>query len=94
MSDRPFPIMMGFLREKYEGTGCPEGVPWSVIIPHEQQAMDNHGRQTLKRLAERGGLSPLEMAAVLQDKTYREAREMTVEEAVEVIVRAVEGDDV
>lgn len=44
-------------------------VPWEMISPHEEQAYHNHG-QTLQRLAERGGLDPNEMLAVLTDSRY------------------------
>jgi hypothetical protein len=44
--------------------GLRSSVPWNFIAPHEAQAMENH-EQTLLRLAERGGLDPQEMVAVL-----------------------------
>lgn len=44
-------------------------IPWEMIAPHESQAQNNHG-QTLRRLAERGGLCPIEMVAVLTDSRY------------------------
>ena len=44
-------------------------LPWALIEPHRQQAMKNHG-QTLERLAERGGLSFDEAAAVLEDRKW------------------------
>ena len=44
-------------------------IPWDVIEPHEEQALKNHG-QTLKRLAERGGLSVCEAVAVLEDRPW------------------------
>lgn len=46
-----------------------ESIPWEVIAPHEKQAMENHG-QTIKRLAERGGLDWTEALAVLEDRRY------------------------
>jgi hypothetical protein len=39
-------------------------IPWAAIEKHEKQALLNHS-QTLKRLAQRGGLSPAEAIAVL-----------------------------
>ena len=42
---------------------------WTVLAPHEQQAEKNHG-QSLERLAERGGLSPAEAVAVLEDRDW------------------------
>lgn len=45
-------------------------VPWRIIAMHEPQAMENHD-QTLERLAQRGGLRPSEMVAVLEDRKWR-----------------------
>lgn len=39
-------------------------VPWEVVAPHESMAQKNH-QQSLKRLAERGGLSPGEAWCVV-----------------------------
>lgn len=46
-----------------------EYIPLNIIKPHENQAIINHS-QTLKRLAERGGLSWVETLCVLEDKKY------------------------
>lgn len=48
---------------------CPRFLPWSVVLPHWRQAQDNH-MQTLERLHERGGLSPCEILAVLEDRKW------------------------
>ena len=56
-----FPIM--------DEDGPLQAIPWTLMAPHYQQARNNHS-QTLKRLAERGGLSPIEAVAVLEDKPY------------------------
>lgn len=45
-------------------------IPWSVIEPFDFQCQRNHGRQTLERIAERGGLSVLEAIAVLQAREW------------------------
>lgn len=59
-----FPVMVG----KY---GVPKAyVPWGLVLPHEKQALRNHS-QSLERLAERGGLSPQELAAVLEDRPWQ-----------------------
>ncbi len=50
---------------------------WSAIAGHERQAMRNHG-QTLERLAERGGLSPAEAVAIIEDRAFER---MTLEDA-------------
>jgi hypothetical protein len=47
-----------------------EPIPWSIIAPHEEQARRNHGGQSLDRLAQRGGLDPIEAIAVLTDQDY------------------------
>ncbi len=44
-------------------------VPWGILEGHEGQALINHN-QTLARLAERGGLSLVEMACILNNSTY------------------------
>lgn len=44
-------------------------IPWDAIAPHEKQAQANH-YQTLKRLAERGGLCVAEAVVVMLDKPF------------------------
>ncbi|MBX4259769.1 hypothetical protein KTC96_24905 (plasmid) [Clostridium estertheticum] len=51
------------------GSKPKEYIPLDVINLHEKQAFRNH-TQTLKRLAERGGLSWVEALFVLEDKDY------------------------
>lgn len=68
MAEKQFPIF---------GTpGIIQSVPWRLVEPHRDQAMQNHG-QTLERLAERGGLDWAELFAVMQGWTWREFREFT-----------------
>ena len=62
VEERQFPIM--------QGGGEIASIPWRVIQPHEPQAMSNHGRQTLERLAERKGLCPSECYYVLNDLPF------------------------
>ena len=57
--DKGFPIL------KSNG----ETIPWDSIIPHEEQALRNHG-QSLEKRASRGGLSWCEALAVLQDSKF------------------------
>lgn len=45
------------------------GLPWAMIQPHEAQAQLNHS-QSLKRLAERGGLSACEALAILDNRRW------------------------
>lgn len=49
--------------------GCPMFVPWGLLGKHEAQALRNH-MQSLARLNERGGLSPDEMCAVIEDRPW------------------------
>lgn len=49
-----------------------KSIPWSLIAAHEKQALENHCGQSLKRLAERCGLSAMEAVAVLEDKTFHD----------------------
>lgn len=46
-------------------------IPWEAIAPHERYALLNHD-QSLKKLASRGGLSPCEAVAILEDRKYRD----------------------
>lgn len=64
---KEFPILIS-----YEGTAgpCPRSIPWDVIAPYGRQAEVNHS-QTLERLAERGGLSPVEAWLVMHGKTWQ-----------------------
>ena len=57
-------------------------VPWSILEEHEKQALINHG-QTLAKLAERGGLSLVEMACILNNSKYD--WKMSGEKAFELI---------
>lgn len=53
--DNRFPVLLGYYN-KYPS--CPKFVKLNEL--NESQASTNHG-QTLKRLAERGGLDPVEI---------------------------------
>lgn len=60
-----FPILMTVtMRRDYPD--MPTSVPWDLVRPHEQRAVSNHN-QNLRRLAERGGLSPEELLCLLTD---------------------------
>jgi len=45
-------------------------VPWAFVAPHEKWALNNHD-QTLKRLAERGGLDWCELCAVIENRRWQ-----------------------
>jgi hypothetical protein len=64
----------------------PVSIPLKLIALHEAQAQANHG-QTLRGLAERGGLSPLECLAVLTDVEYRAVEHMTEDAAITEILK-------
>jgi hypothetical protein len=55
---------------------CPRKVPWAFVADHEMICQQNHG-QTAYRLAERGGLSPEEMLAIIEHHSLRTARDQT-----------------
>ncbi len=56
-------------------------VPWGLIANHRDQCIRNHG-QTPERLAERGGLSPSEMVAIIEDRPWRD---LDLEDAFETL---------
>ncbi len=67
-AERTFPVLGA---KRYGAApGAPTSVPWALLAPHEAQAERNH-YQSLRELAERGGLSPAEMVAVLEDRPWR-----------------------
>ncbi|CAN2532584.1 hypothetical+protein [Methylocapsa aurea] len=69
------PIMFGAtdwkIRELRQGgvTTLVIAIPMKMLEPHERQAQNNHG-QSLKRLAERGGLGACEANAILEDRSW------------------------
>lgn len=72
MSRAVFPLLdQGRKSREMREDPHPAGVPWAFVEPHHAQAMINHD-QTLNRLADRGGLSPQEMLAVVEGWTLRE----------------------
>lgn len=72
-----FPIMMKW-GVRRDNPDFPQSVPWSFVAPHEAQAQKSHG-QTLQRLAERGGLDPSEMVAIVIGQDWKDIE--TTEEA-------------
>lgn len=69
------------------GTG--QTVPWAAIEPHERQAKYNH-YQTLERLAERGGLSWSELAAVLEDRPWSKMSDDKAEKRCRELIASFE----
>ena len=64
---RRFPVLNANSRNS---KNYPRTVPWSMLAPHEPQALKNHCGQSLEKLASRGGLSPLEIYAVVNGLTW------------------------
>jgi hypothetical protein len=82
-----FPILYRFSEEREAAQhGWPISVPLRLLAPHEAQAARNHS-QTLRRLAQRGGLHPVEILAVISDKDYRHFEHMTTAAAIQEIMR-------
>jgi hypothetical protein len=77
-----FPILYSY-DERREAARCgwPVSVPLALLASHEEQAKRNHS-QSLQTLAERGGLSPKEILAVVLDQAYRSVESMTTDEAL------------
>jgi hypothetical protein len=75
-----FPVLLDRMDERKAAldAGCPRTVPWSLLAPHEDWAKENHD-QSLRRLADRGGLDPTEMVAILERRKWRM---MTIPNAV------------
>lgn len=83
-----YPILQGQTEEAYAarraGKPYPVAVCWDVIKDHETQAQSNHGGQTLKHLAERGGLSPKELWCVAHDTKFHSEQGMKMTEALAI----------
>jgi len=68
MTDRTFPVLWQGSREHKAALArleCPRVVPWEFIAERREACLRFHD-QTPERLAERGGLAPEEMLAVLE----------------------------
>ena len=63
-----FPVLLDHEYKKY--ANCPRSVPLSLVIYHKKQLLANHDNQTISSLAERGGLYPDELIAIIQDRSY------------------------
>lgn len=72
--DPLYPILWGYrFKDEIEAlrkngiSMVPIGFPWELLRSHEAQAQTNHG-QTLRQLAERGGLGPDEIMAIMENR--------------------------
>ena len=63
-----FPVLI-YRFERHVYPEPPPDVPWALVARHVVQAQRNHS-QTLERLAERGGLGPSELVAVIEDRPW------------------------
>lgn len=86
---RRFPIMMMADRGKQLPAQM-NSIPWELIAPHEKQALRNHA-QNLEKLAYRGGLSPCEAVAILEDKDYRTRWPKPIQSAEEMVAHNTEA---
>ncbi len=92
--ERQFPILRGFgpERDKLVRLGCPRSVPWVLVAPHEKQARLNHD-QTLERLAQRGGLSPSELVAVVRGEGLRTVLARSDEDSVPMLLELLRQEE-
>ncbi len=90
---KQFPVLMSPSSWKRH-PDCPRFVPWDFLAPHEAQARRNHD-QSLIRLAERGGLDPVEMYWIVNGLPWGTAdpkkKEAVMRDAVEWLVNAVKA---
>jgi len=72
------------LKRRFPIQGGPS-LPWAMIMPHENQALENHD-QSFERLAQRGGLDSLEMLYVLDSKSLRGFPKYPRDEPAEAVI--------
>lgn len=85
------PIMFGARRADWVPAEY-RGIPWAIIAPHGDQAERNHW-QTLEHLAYRGGLSPCEAVAILEDRKWRRMDQREAFERVQELCAGGAGRD-
>lgn len=96
MPDRQFPVMLPYhvkARKVWLDEGCPTEVPYHIVELHEEQAQKNH-KQTVERLAERGGLDPAELLAVISDCPWQQVREMTLPTVVSLLKLRLQAEGI
>lgn len=71
-----FPVLIR-PSERQEFPHCPKSVPWKYVEKFQNRAQLNH-QQTLERLAERGGLAPNQLLALLHDSPLLGTRYQTM----------------
>lgn len=80
-----FPLLLPSYDKEIKSYGIVPftSIPWELIEQHASQCLSNH-YQSPKRLSERGGLHPHELAAVLEDRPWKR---IPLEEAFKIIQR-------
>jgi hypothetical protein len=80
------PILWGQTREfhaaRRSGSQYPCSIPEEILAGHERQAIKTHG-QTFERLAQRGGLNPLEVWCIVHDVSIFSSHGMTEAKAID-----------
>ena len=64
---------------KIMGAETLKAIPMSMLLPHERQAILNHG-QSLHRLNERGGLACCEALAIIESRGWGQVKAMPDDE--------------
>lgn len=69
-----------------------KSIPWSLIENKERWAMRNHGGQSLEMLSKRGGVSPLELLAIIKEKDFFELDQIGITDdmAMQIIDKLIE----
>src|SRR5687767_4931261 len=81
-----FPVQLTW-KERRHWPGYPRTIPWASIAPFEAQAQLNYNHQTLEHLALWGGLHPVEVWAVMNNKAWTGYKDpCTMTEAVAFLI--------
>ena len=64
-------------------------IPMEMLLPHEKQALSNHG-QSLHRLNERGGLCPVEALGIIEGRSWGELRGRSESADEALLIKLVE----
>ena len=65
-----------------------KSIPYEIVAPYDDNAIKYHG-QSLERLNQRGGLSPLELYCVINDVSFYKTQ-MTETSAIEWLKKLLE----
>lgn len=83
-----FPIQRGDEARRLN-LPIPRSIPWLFIVPHEAQALRNHG-QSIQRLAERGGTSVKETLAIVRGLKWQEVTHLSEWKAWEELSKLID----